>query len=87
MNIENIDYYIFYNNYKLCKGNNNNERNFKDILIMWRERLLHYCEGVKSIKSILEPRNYLFSTLKAKNNNYDDKVWADVMFMKYARKN
>ena len=54
---------------------------------MWRERLLHYCEGVKSIKSILEPRNYLFSTLKAKNNNYDDKVWADIMFMKYARKN
>ena len=54
---------------------------------MWRERLPHYCEGYKSIKSILEPRNYLFNNLKAKNyNNFNDKIWTDVYFMKYARK-
>jgi hypothetical protein len=72
---------------KNTDNNNIEKKNIKENLLMWRERLPHYCEGYKSIKSILEPRNYLFNTLKTKKyNNFNDKIWTDVYFMKYARK-
>lgn len=72
----------------------------RDNLITWRDRLPHICEGFQSLKSILEPRNYLFILLRnliekqgAKkdefNNiypNISDKIWNDMMFIKYARK-
>ena len=72
--------------------------NFKDNLLKWRERLPHYCEGYQSLKSILEPRNNLFNILKNLVNSnvvgnpqdwlpfFSDKVWNDMIFMKYARK-
>ena len=69
---------------------------FKDNLLLWRERLPHYSEGFSSLKNVLEPRNYLFKTaenvLNQRENayrykpNYSDKVWTDMIFMKYARK-
>ena len=86
--------------------------NFKDNLLLWRERLPHYCEGYKSLKSILEPKNNLFNILKnlvynnfgggnhqdmrggINDNNillkflpfFSDKVWNDMIFMRYSRK-
>ena len=74
--------------------------NYKDNYLLWRERLPHYCEGFNTLKNILEPRNYLFNNLiqlvkeKYPNENMNlkllpfcsDKVWNDMIFMKYARK-
>jgi len=107
-NLENIDYYFFLifqlaveawesNNTlheTLKKINEVSKCNFKDNLLLWRERLPHYCEGFKSLKAVLEPRNYLFKTLKKlleSNNdlnysNYTDKIWTDMIYMKYSRK-
>ena len=107
-NLESLDYYYFIIfqlaveswestntlNETLKKLKDNVKCNFKDNLLLWRERLPHYCEGIKSLKCILEPRNYLFNTLRdLMNNNEDindpnitDKVWTDMIFMKYARK-
>ena len=72
----------------------------RDNLITWRDRLPHICEGFQALKSILEPRNYLFILLRDLieksgaqkeefNNiypNISDKIWNDMMFIKYARK-
>ena len=108
-NLENIDYYFFLifqlaveawesNNTlheTLKKIREGNKCNFKDNLLLWRERLPHYCEGFKSLKSVLEPRNYLFNILTKillENNsdfnypNYTDKIWTDMIYMKYSRK-
>ena len=79
-NMENIDYYYFlifqlavesWENMNILnesllklKAGQRNQINFKDNFLLWRERLPHYCEGYKSLKDVLEPRNYLFSTLK-----------------------
>ena len=107
-NLENVDYYFFLifqlaveawesNNTlheTLKKIREGSKCNFKDNLLLWRERLPHYCEGFKSLKSVLEPRNHLFKTLKklleAHNDfnysNYTDKIWTDMIYMKYSRK-
>ena len=107
-NLENIDYYFFLifqlaveawesNNIlmeSLKKKREGNKCNFKDNLLLWRERLPHYCEGFKSLKTILEPRNLLFKTLKelletdndCNYPNYTDKIWNDMVYMKYSRK-
>jgi hypothetical protein len=37
---------------------------FRENLIMWRDRIPHVCEGFYSLKSILDPRNYLFDILR-----------------------
>ena len=77
-----------------------NPFNYKDNYLLWRERLPHYCEGFNTLKNIIEPRNYLFTNLiqlvkeKYPNENinmkllpyFSDKVWNDMIFMKYARK-
>ena len=113
-NLELIDYYYFLIfqlaveswestntlNDVIKKLRENIPFNFKDNLLLWRERLPHYCEGFNSLRNVLEPRNYLFKTLKNLVNNrgnenmrnmvnmphYLDKVWTDMIFMKYARK-
>ena len=107
-NIESIDYYYFLIfqlaveswesmntlNETLRKIREGNKCNFKDNLLLWRERLPHYCEGIKALKCILEPRNYLFNTLKGlllnqedhNDPNFTDKVWNDMIYLKYARK-
>ena len=109
-NLEIIDYYYFLIfqlaveswestntlNDTIKKLKEKNNFNFKDNLLLWRERLPHYCEGYKSLRSVLEPRNYLFNSLRdlinKKNDtnaympHYTDKVWTDMIFMKYARK-
>ena len=107
-NLESIDYYYFLIfqlaveswestntlNETLKKIREDSKCNFKDNLLLWRERLPHYCEGIKSLKCILEPRNYLFNTLKRlmskpddiNDPNYTDKVWTDMIFIKYSRK-
>ena len=107
-NLENINYYYFLIfqlaveswesmntlNETLRKKKEDSKCNFKENLLLWRERLPHYCEGIKSLKCILEPRQYLFKILKDLSNNvkeandpnYTDKVWSDMIFMKYARK-
>jgi hypothetical protein len=121
-NMENIDYYYFLIfqlaveswesmntlNEALAKLKSRAQFNFRDNLLLWRERLPHLCEGYASLKNILEPRNYLFTTLKKlvsekiwvqglgpiPNENlisnllpsFSDKVWNDMIFMKYARK-
>ena len=114
-NMENIDYYFFLIfqlaveswesmntlNEVLIKLKARNQFNFRDNFLLWRERLPHYCEGYKSLKNVLEPRNFLFTTLKKifyekttqspilNNNvfpNFSDKIWNDMIFMKYARK-
>ena len=108
-NLENIDYYFFLIfqlaveawestntlHETLKKIREGSKCNFKDNLLLWRERLPHYCEGIKSLKSVLEPRNYLFNTLTKlllENNNdfnypnYTDKIWTDMVYMKYSRK-
>ena len=80
--MENIDYYYFlifqlvvesWENKNILnesllklKAGQRNQINFKDNFLLWRERLPHYCEGYKSLKDVLEPRNYLFSTLLKK---------------------
>ena len=77
-NMENIDYYYFLIfqlaveswesmntlNETIIKLKTGTQFNFKDNFLLWRERLPHYCEGYKSLKNVLEPRNYLFTTLK-----------------------
>ena len=107
-NLENINYYYFLIfqlaveswesmntlNETLKKRKEKNKCDFKDNLLLWRERLPHYCEGIRSLKCILEPRQYLFKILKSLSNspeeaddpNYTDKVWSDMIFMKYLRK-
>ena len=110
-NLETIDYYYFLIfqlaveswestntlNELIKKLRENNLFNFKDNLLLWRERLPHYCEGYNALRNVLEPRNYLFKTMKnlvnsRENENprymphYTDKVWTDMIFMKYARK-
>ena len=107
-NLESLDYYYFIIfqlaveswestntlNETLKKRFEKKKCNFKDNLLLWRERLPHYCEGIKSLKCILEPRNYLFNTLRTLMNNSEDindpnntdKVWTDMIFMKYSRK-
>ena len=75
------------------------EQNLKDDFFQWRERLPHYCEGIKSLKCILEPRNNFFDKLQklltnnntnSNNNfyipNYIDKTWTDMIILKYLRK-
>lgn len=44
---------------------------FRENLIMWRDRIPHRCEGFHSLKSLLDPRNYLFKILREllQNNN------------------
>lgn len=73
---------------------------FRENLIMWRDRVPHYCEGYYNLKTILEPRNYLFSLLrdllKGSINssqllinaypNVSDHIWNNMMCIKYARK-
>ena len=82
---------------KKLRDNNNSQFNFKDNLLLWRERLPHYCEGFNALRNVLEPRNYLFKSLQYLVNNrggdlarflphYSDKVWTDMIYMKYARK-
>ena len=110
-NLEIIDYYYFLIfqlaveswestntlNDIIKKLRENNPFNFKDNLLLWRERLPHYCEGYNALRNVLEPRNYLFKTIQDLINNranenprylpyYSDKVWTDMIFMKYARK-
>ena len=110
-NLEIIDYYYFLIfqlaveswestntlNDIIKKLKDNNQFNFKDNLLLWRERLPHYCEGFNALRNVLEPRNYLFKNLQnlvanRGNDNakylphYSDKVWTDMIFMKYARK-
>ena len=88
-NLENIDYY-FYLLFQLLFEALECTNKFQKII--WRENLPHYCEGFKSIKSILEQRIYLFNTLKKiktdgnNNNFYNDKIWTDMIFLKYTRK-
>ena len=121
-NMDNIDNYYFYVfqlvleswesmntlNDILLKIKMRKSFNFKEYLLLWRERLPHYCEGYKSLKSTLEPKNNLFKILKnvvgesmpsggvigVGNENiffkllpfYSDKVWNDMIFMRYSRK-
>ena len=107
-NLENINYYYFLIfqlaveswesmntlNETLKKKREGKDCNFKDNLLLWRERLPHYCEGIQSLKCILEPRQYLFNILKNLANNpedkndpnYTDKLWSDMIFIKYSRK-
>ena len=110
-NLEIIDYYYFLIfqlaveswestntlNDIIKKLRENNPFNFKDNLLLWRERLPHYCEGYNALRNVLEPRNYLFKTIQDLINNranenprylpyYSDKVWTDMIFMKYERK-
>jgi hypothetical protein len=70
---------------------------FRENLIMWRDRIPHVCEGFYSLKSILDPRNYLFDILKEivkpgsvpSNNffpNISDHIWNNLMFIRHARK-
>ena len=42
---------------------------FRENLIMWRDRIPHICEGFHSLKSLLDPRNYLFKILRELLNN------------------
>ena len=106
-NLENIDYY-FYLIFQLIvegwEGTNilhdilkrlkdGNSINFKDNLLLWRERLPHFCEGFESLKAILEPRNNLFNFIRREIKadeidliNYVDKVWTDMTYIKFARK-
>lgn len=37
---------------------------FRENLIMWRDRMPHVCEGFQALKSILDPRDYLFRIMK-----------------------
>ena len=110
-NLEIIDYYYFLIfqlaveswestntlNEIIKKLRENTQFNFKDNLLLWRERLPHYCEGFNALRNVLEPRNYLFKSLQVLVNNrgnenarclphYSDKVWTDMIYMKYARK-
>ena len=109
-NVESLTYYyylIFQLNFEAWESANilqevlkkvqieKKEPDFKENLLLWRERLPHYCEGIQSIKNVLEPRNYLFSKLIQKlsinNNNYYipyniDKAWNDMIYIKYLRK-
>jgi hypothetical protein len=51
---------------------NNQERkpsDFRENLIMWRDRIPHPCEGFYSLKSILDPRNFLFDILREQMKN------------------
>ena len=77
--------------------NNITQLNYKDTLLFWRERLPHYCEGYTILENVLESRNYLFKIFQSLINNnvnenikylpnYSDKVWNDMIYMKYARK-
>ena len=83
-NLENINYYFFFVFQLMFEALESVNKQQK---IIWRENIPHYCEGYKSIKSILEERNYLFNTLKiGGNNNNNDKIWTDMIFLKYSRK-
>ena len=42
----------------------NKAYDLRDNLIIWRDRLPHICQGFQILKSILEPRNYLFTLLR-----------------------
>ena len=46
---------------------------FRENLTTWRERLPHLCEGFPALKSILDPRNFLFNIKIA---NYK-KIWTE----------
>jgi hypothetical protein len=71
---------------------------FRENLIMWRDRIPHECEGFYSLKSIIDPRNYLFQLLRdlisrnssqiANNSvsNISDHIWNNMIFLKFARK-
>ena len=107
-NLENIDYFfylIFQMTVEAWESTNILQEilkkkkegisfNFKDNLILWRERLPHYCEGYKSLKNILEPKYYLFNIINKilnnnggiDNSNFNDKIWIDTVFIKYSRK-
>lgn len=43
---------------------------FRENLIMWRDRIPHISEGFHSLKSLLDPRNYLFKILRDMLQNY-----------------
>jgi hypothetical protein len=68
---------------------------FRENLIMWRDRIPHECEGFYALKSILDPRNYLFKLLRELINksgqsnsvsNISDHIWNNMIFIKFARK-
>jgi len=50
---------------------------FRENLIMWRDRIPHICEGFHSLKSLLDPRNYLFKILRdlLQHNNQNSKFF------------
>lgn len=113
-NFEKLDYYYFLvfqliveawestNTLKETEKNmaENKPSDFRENLAMWRDRLPHVCEGFQALKSILDPRNYLFEFLKGLTGNHysnaeeantiylniNDKIWNYMMFIKYARK-
>ena len=114
-NLEKLDYYYFLvfqliveawestNTLKETEKNiiEGKLSDFRENLVMWRDRLPYVCEGFQALKNIIEPRNFLFDYLKElikkkfpqrddqANNlypNVNDKIWNDMMFIKYARK-
>ena len=113
-NFEKLDYYYFLvfqliveawestNTLKETEKNiqENKKSDFRENLAMWRDRLPHPCEGFQALKSILDPRNYLFDFLRSITGNHytnnedantiylniSDKIWNYLMFIKYARK-
>lgn len=44
---------------------------FRENLIMWRDRIPHVCEGFHALKSLLDPRNYLFKILRDMLMNFN----------------
>ena len=106
-NLESIDYYFYFIFQLLIEGwegtnyiieilkklKDSNSINHKENLLIWRERLPHFCEGFLSLKAILEPRNHLFNCMRKDIRiderhitNFVDKVWNDMTYIKYARK-
>jgi len=75
---------------------------FRENLILWRDRIPHVCEGFHSLKSILDPRLYLFNYIQTLTSkfyteypqsardaalpNISDHLWNYMIFIKYARK-
>ena len=47
---------------------------FRENLIMWRDRIPHICEGFPALKSILDPRNFLFDIMR----DYYKKIYNDI---------